>query len=180
MSRPPTCSLRFKKPRVAELPVHETIVPFTHPHILIHWSRVSIPHMRHPPSSEIKQIMFCFLDEAHTGNHVSIVLILTTQLIPEPLRRSLAYPAVPTAAGTSSVQPSIRLHRRFPTEYLSWPRRDWWLFRRVWRADTLRSRSVRDPAPAGCQAAACAGVDHLHPEPCHPPVVSRQRDRSHP
>ena len=130
--------LRFSKPRAAELSVHKTIVPFAHPPILLRWSRVAIPSHSLPTraissdSPELKQIMFCFLDVAHTGYPVAIELLLTHTAFPEQLLRSLTPPAqpasvitntepsgVPAAADTSNVQPSISVHSGFPTEYLS-------------------------------------------------------------
>ena len=43
-------------------------------------------------------------------------------------------------------------------------------------SDRRTSWCLGDLTTATCQPSACASVDHLHPEPCHPHVVSRKRD----
>ena len=84
-----SASTRFTNPRAAELSVHRTIIPSEHLHNLLHWSLVAIPSQAPPTSAissdspELKQTMFCFLEDAHTGYHVFSLEPLTQTAIPE-------------------------------------------------------------------------------------------------
>ena len=81
-----------------EVTVHRTIVPDEQSHILLHWSLVAIPSQAPPTSAinldlpELKQTMFCFLEDAYTGYHVCPTVPLTQTAILEWLRRSLTSP----------------------------------------------------------------------------------------
>ena len=103
--------------------------------MLLHWSLVAI-HSQAPPSSAIisdspehTQTMFCFLEEAYTGYHVSSTEPLTQTAIPETLRRSLTSPAqsasvitktqlcgVPAIPGTSKITTHNHVARRIPNQ----------------------------------------------------------------
>ena len=91
--------LRFTNPRAAELSVHSAILPGEHLHSLLHWSLLAIPSQAPPTSAissdspELKQTMFCFLEDAYTRYHVFSTEPLTQTAIPEYLRRSLTSPA---------------------------------------------------------------------------------------
>ena len=81
--------LRFTKSRTAELSVHSTIVPGEHLHNVFHWSLVAILSQAPPTSAissdspELKQTMFSFLEDAHTGYHVFSAEHVTQTAIPE-------------------------------------------------------------------------------------------------
>ena len=65
-------TLHFTNPRAAELSVHSTIIPGEQLLIMLHWSLVAIPSQAPPTSAissdspELRQTMFCFLEDAYT------------------------------------------------------------------------------------------------------------------
>ena len=85
-----TRTLAFhKSPRAAGLSVHSTIVLGEHLHNLLHWSLIAIPSQAPPTSAissdspELKQTMFCFLEDAYTGYHVFSPESLTQTAVPK-------------------------------------------------------------------------------------------------
>ena len=68
--------LRLTNPRAAGLSEQSTFVPSEHVHNLVHWSLVAIPSQAPPTSAissvspELRQTMFCLLENAFSGHHV--------------------------------------------------------------------------------------------------------------